>query len=101
MLIQRNRRLLVHLLSLALLFAQFGLAVHASTHLKDDGDTPAGQVCDYCISSSALQNLGGCDAGIEFPVTVALAEAIEALPADQPVAAVFTAFRSRAPPQIL
>jgi hypothetical protein len=101
MLIRSNRRLLVILLSLALLFAQLGMVVHASTHLKNDGDAPTGQVCDYCITSSALQNMGGGDASFGFAVTVAHAEAIETVPADRPVAAAFNAFRSRAPPQIL
>ena len=35
-LIRRNRRWFVHVLSLALLFAQLGMVVHASSHLKSD-----------------------------------------------------------------
>jgi hypothetical protein len=101
MLIRRNRSLLVHLLSLALLFAQLGMVVHASTHLQGDGEQSAGQLCNFCISSSALQNMGGGDASFEVAVRVAHAPAIDAPPVAQPAIASFTAFRSRAPPQIL
>lgn len=98
---RRNRRLLVNLLSLALLFAQFGLAAHASTHLGNDPDSQSTQVCDYCLSSSALQNMGGGDASFEVAVTVAHNHAIEVTPGHSIAPVAFTAFRSRAPPQIL
>jgi hypothetical protein len=101
MLIRRNRSLWVQLLSLAFLFAQLGMAAHASTHLQGDGDAPAGQLCDYCISSSALQNMAGGDASFEVAVHVAHAFAIDAPPVALPAIAGFTAFRSRAPPPIL
>jgi hypothetical protein len=101
MLIRRNRSLWVRLLSLALLFAQFGMAVHAATHLQGEGDVSAAQLCDYCIASSALQNMGGGDASFEFAVHALHASVVEAPPVALPASATFTAFRSRAPPQIL
>ena len=57
----RRSRLLVHLLAFALLFAQFGLTVHASTHLKADphaGPTKT-QLCGECLSFAPLQNAVG------------------------------------------
>jgi hypothetical protein len=97
-LIRRNRRWLVKLLSLAFLFAQFGMVVHASTHLKPEQHATA-QLCAQCLSSSSLQNMVGGGASIVPAVTVSHDHAIEAsIVADSPRRA-FAAFRSRAPPQ--
>lgn len=74
--------------------------MHASTHLKNDGDTPT-QICDYCITSHALQNLGGGDASFEFAVTVAHDHVAVSSAVPAPAAAPFNAFRSRAPPIVL
>lgn len=98
-LIRSSRRWFVHLLSLALICAQFGMAVHASTHL-DDRDVQA-QACDYCITSHALQNMGGGDASFEFTVTVSHDFVAEVSSVPAPAAAPFRAFRSRAPPAVL
>lgn len=100
-LVRRPRRLLVNLLSIALLFAQFGMAVHASTHLGKDPDSRSVPACDYCLSASALQNPGGGDAGFEITVSVAPSHAFGAPPLHPIAAAAFTAFRSRAPPRFL
>jgi len=98
---QRNRRWFAHLLSLALLFAQLGLVAHAGTHLGEERDAPAAQLCDYCVSASALQHVAGGPAGVDFPVTVSHDSAVEACAGVQPARASFTAFRSRAPPRFL
>jgi hypothetical protein len=89
----------VHLLSLAFLFAQLGMVVHASTHLKSDPDNAATQFCGQCLSSAPLQNMVGGGAIVLPAVETLHDHAIEALiRADAPHGA-FTAFRSRAPPQ--
>ena len=96
----RRSRLLVHLLSFALLFAQLGLTVHASTHLKSDPHAAPTktQLCGECLSFASLQNVVG-----SAPVVV-LAIAPPALRIDDVVAVAtvppraFDAFRSRAPP---
>ena len=55
----RNRRLIVQLLSLAFLFAQLGMAVHASTHLKAEPHGAPTQLCGQCASFAPLQNMAG------------------------------------------
>ena len=52
-LFRTRRRLFVHLLSLALLIAQLGMAAHAYSHLKADSDglpTQTQQICGQCLS---------------------------------------------------
>jgi len=98
---QRNRRWFTHLLSLVLLFAQLGLVAHASTHLGEERDAPAAQVCDYCVSSTALQHVAGGGTPLDFPVTIARDSAVDRHEAIEPARAGFTAFRSRAPPRFL
>ena len=96
----RRSRLLVHLLSFALLFAQLGLTVHASTHLKSDPHAAPTktQLCGQCLSFAPLQNLVG-----SAPVVVLAIKPpalhiddVETLATVPPRA--FDAFRSRAPP---
>jgi disulfide bond formation protein DsbB len=100
-LIRRNRSLIVHWLSLALLFAQFGIAVHASTHLKPDSHPASAQLCGHCLSFSPLQNMVGGGAIALPAVDVAqqhsFDSSIGAVAPRQP----FTAFRSRGPPYLL
>ena len=101
--IRRNRKLFVHLLSLALLIAQFGMIAHASTHLRVDphaAPTQA-QLCGECLSFAPLHNaVGGAPAvviAVKSPVDRFIeAEAVATVP---PRA--FDAFRSRAPPVLL
>jgi hypothetical protein len=102
-LIRRNRKLFVHLLSLALLFAQFGMLAHASTHLRADPHAApsAAQLCGECLSFSPLQNI------VAGPPTALLIvkPPIDRIYEGEAVAAVlpraFSAFRSRAPPIVL
>src|SRR5262245_6509391 len=98
--IRRNRKLFVHLLSLALLFAQFGMVVHASTHLKRDlpPAPPQAQRCGECLSFAPLHNVvGGAPAAVLVIKSPAhRIHEVEAIAAVPPRA--FDAFRSRAPP---
>jgi hypothetical protein len=90
----------VHVLSLALLFAQLGMVVHASSHLNSDPHaTPAqSQFCGECISFSSMQNM----AGGGLPAVLAVTVSHDRAPGCDPISSVphraFSAFRSRAPP---
>jgi hypothetical protein len=90
----------VNVLSLALLFAQLGMVVHASSHLDSDPHAlpTQNQLCGECASFSPLQNLVGGVSTVIFSVHVPHDPALES----QIVASVphraFSAFRSRAPP---
>ena len=103
LLIRRNRKLFVHLLSLGLLFAQFGMLAHASTHLRADphaAPTQA-QLCGECLSFTPLQNIvGGAP-----PAIVVIKPPVDRIYEGEAVAAIppraFSAFRSRAPPSFL
>lgn len=96
----RRSRLLVHLLSFALLFAQLGLTVHASTHLKADPHaTPTKtQLCGECLSFAPLQNVVGSAPAVVLAIKppVDRIHEVEAVATVPPRA--FDAFRSRAPP---
>jgi hypothetical protein len=92
----------VHLLSVAFLFAQFGMVVHASTHLRQDphASTPASQLCGECLSFAPLQSMVGGAPVVVLAVNVphervANSDAVS-IAARRP----FSAFRSRAPPQL-
>jgi hypothetical protein len=99
-LIRRNRRWFVHVLSLALLFAQLGMVVHATSHLKADphaAPTQA-QLCGECLSFAPMQNMVGSAPTVVLAIKVphdrvADTGAIVSAP-HRP----FNAFRSRAPP---
>ena len=78
LLIRRNRRWIVHLLSLAFLFAQLGMVVHASTHLKADPHAAPSQLCGQCLSSAPLQNMVGGGAIVILAVNVSHDQATEA-----------------------
>ena len=99
--IRFQRRWFVHLVSIALLIAQFGMQVHAATHLKTDPHALSGQLCGECASFAPLQNIVGGGPTVIFAVKVDADPAIDsaALPDAAPRA--FTAFRSRAPPSVL
>jgi hypothetical protein len=97
--IRRNRRWLVQFLSLAFLCAQFGMVVHASTHLKGEPHGAPTQLCGECLSSAPLQNMAGGGAIVIASIAVQLDFAIDTtVTADAPRGA-FAYFRSRAPPQ--
>ena len=97
LLIRRKTRLIVQLLSLAFLFAQLGMAVHASSHLKDTHGTPT-QLCGHCLSFAPLQNMAGGGATIILPVTVVHDHAVDSSAVAFAPPVEFSAFRSRAPP---
>jgi len=92
----------VHVLSLALLFAQLGMVVHASTHLKSDPHAPAQpQLCGECVSFAPLQNMVGGASTVVLAVNVSHDRAPDCAPIIRAPHRAFTAFRSRAPPSIL
>jgi hypothetical protein len=99
----RRSRLLVPLVSFALLFAQIGLAVHASSHLRSDphGAPTKAQLCGECLSFAPLQNLVGGGS----TVVLAIKPPAHRIYQSRVVATVppraFDAFRSRAPPILL
>ena len=101
--IRRPRRWFVHVLSLALLFAQLGMAVHANSHLRSDPHaTPTqAQLCGQCASSAPLLTMASGSLCIRVPH---LAHAQGTAPAsiDSSVHRLpHPAFRSRAPPHLL
>jgi hypothetical protein len=96
----RRPRLLVHLVSFALLFAQLAMTAHASTHLRSDahGAPTKAQLCGECLSFAPLQNAVGNAPAIVValkPPALRICEvaAVAAVPPRD-----FAAFRSRAPP---
>lgn len=99
-LIRRQRRLLVHVLSLALLFAQLGLSVHASTHFKSDlhGAPTSGHICGECTSFSPLQNMASGAAVVILPAIIVHDHALRSDATATVPSRAFNAFRSRAPP---
>ena len=98
--IRRNRRWFVHVLSLALLFAQLGMVVHASSHLKQDPHaTPTQQqLCGQCASFAPMQNMVGGSPTVLLAVTVSTDRALECDAIVSVPHRAFSAFRSRAPP---
>jgi hypothetical protein len=90
----------VHVLSLALLFAQLGMVVHASSHLKADPDaTPTQQqLCGQCASFAPMQNMVGGAPTVVLAVHVSHDRALEFAAVISVPHRAFTAFRSRAPP---
>jgi len=90
----------VHVLSLAMLVAQLGMVVHASSHLKSDPHatpTPA-QLCGQCASFAPLQNMVGGAPTVLLAVHVSHERALEFAAVVSVPQRAFTAFRSRAPP---
>ena len=99
-LIRRNRRWFVHVLSLALLFAQLGMVVHASTHLKTDphGTPSQQQLCGQCASFAPMQNMVGGASSVVLAIEVSHHRALDTIAVDSAAHRAFSAFRSRAPP---
>jgi hypothetical protein len=100
---RRNRRWFTHFLSLAFLFAQFGMVVHASAHLKADPHAvpTAAQQCGECLSFAPLQSMvGGGSTAILF-VADTPDRAVESDVATFAPRRAFAAYRSRAPPRFL
>jgi len=100
LLIRRNRHWFVHVLSLALLFAQLGMVLHANSHLKADPHaTPTqAQLCGQCASFSPMQNMVGGAPPVLFAVHVSHDRAADVTAVVSVPHRAFTAFRSRAPP---
>ena len=90
----------MHVLSLALLFAQFGMVVHASTHLNSDPHaTPTQQqLCGECLSFASMQNMVGGAPIVVVAVHVSPDRALESVAFVSVPHRAFSAFRSRAPP---
>jgi hypothetical protein len=103
-LLRSRRRLIVHLLSLALLFAQLGMQVHAYSHLKSDPDgVPATttQLCGQCASSAPLLSMVSGSHCIRMPFEPQV-EGVAPASIDSTVHRLpHPAFRSRAPPKLL
>ena len=99
-LIRRNRRWFVHVLSLALLFAQLGMVVHASTHFKTNPHaTPTQtQLCGECVSFAPMQNAVGGTPTVVLAINVSPDAVPESDTVSQVPHRAFSAFRSRAPP---
>ena len=102
-LIRRNRRWIVHFLSLALLFAQFGVVVHASSHLKADPHAAltSGQLCGECLSFAPLQSMVGGGSLTVLLATVAPHRAVETVAPSHAPCRACAAYQSRGPPQLL
>src|SRR5690349_24096380 len=98
LLIRRSRSFIVQLLSLAFLFAQLGMAVHASSHLKSEPHGAPAQVCGQCASFAPLQNM--VDGGVSVILPVAVVHDHDAAIEATSIAPRGTraSFRSRAPP---
>ena len=96
----RRSRLLVHFLSFALLFAQLGLTVHASTHLKSDPHAAPTktQLCGECLSFAPLQNVVGSPPTVVLAVRPPVHRIYEVAAVASVPPRAFDAFRSRAPP---
>ena len=90
----------MHVLSLALLFAQLGMVVHASTHLRADahGTPTQGQLCGECLSFAPMQNMAGGVSTLVLPVHLSHVRAVERVARSSIPNHEFSAFRSRAPP---
>ncbi|HEX6396356.1 MAG TPA: hypothetical protein VFZ95_02945 [Steroidobacteraceae bacterium] len=97
-LIRRQRRLIVQLLSLAFLFAQLGMAVHASSHLKAEPHGALAQVCGQCASFAPLQNMVGGGVIVIQPVAVFHDRAVAIAATSVASRGTSASFRSRAPP---
>lgn len=90
----------MHVLSLALLFAQLGMVVHASSHLNSDPHatpTPS-QLCGECASFAPMQNMVGGASTVVLAVHVPHDPALDDAVVPSVPHRAFSAFRSRAPP---
>jgi len=87
-------------LSLALLFAQLGMVVHASTHLKSKPHAAPtqSQLCGECLSFAPMQNMVGGAPTVVLTVQVFHDRALECEAIISAPHRAFSAFRSRAPP---
>ena len=93
----------MHLLSLALLVAQFGMIAHASTHLRADPHAAPTQtqLCGECLSFAPLHNAVGSAPAVVLSVKSPVHQIIEVEAVATVPPRAFDAFRSRAPPVVL
>ena len=97
---RRARRRLGLVLAFAMLFAQAGALLHASSHVAEKRDTTGlhSQLCNQCLSFSTVFALasGGAAvfAALEHSVETYVSAASAPLTGQRPA----SAFRSRAPP---
>jgi hypothetical protein len=99
---RRNRRWFVHLLSLALLFAQLGLVVHASGHLKADPHAApsTAQYCGECLSFAPLASMVGGGSTTVILLSQAPGRGVNVVATPFVPRRAFAAYRSRAPPHL-
>jgi hypothetical protein len=98
-----RRRLIVHLLSLALLIAQLGMEAHAYSHLKSDPDGLPGQttqLCGQCASSAPLLSMASSSSCIRVPFAPQVAGIAPASIGTDVRPLPHPPFRSRAPPRL-
>jgi hypothetical protein len=93
----------VHVLSLAMLFAQLGMVVHASSHLDADPHATQAQqqLCAQCASFAPMQNMVGNAPTVVLAVEACHDRALENTATTTVPHRAFSAFRSRAPPTFL
>jgi len=102
-LFRSSRRLIVQLLSLALLIAQLGMQAHAYSHLKSDADGLPGQptqLCGQCASSAPLLSMASSSSCIRVPYAPQLADIAPASIGTEVRPLPHPPFRSRAPPRL-
>lgn len=96
-------RLIARVLALALFVAQIGAVTHAYSHLvSDPQNVPSStQPCGHCLSFAPLTMAVG---GTPYAVLIHQYDAERIVPTDVPSIpsrSPYSAFRSRAPPQLL
>jgi hypothetical protein len=97
-----RRRLIVHLLSLALLIAQLGVEAHAYSHLKSDPDGLPGQttqLCGQCASAAPLLSMASSSSCIRLPYAPQIAGIAPTSIGTDVGPLPHPPFRSRAPPR--
>jgi hypothetical protein len=87
-------------LSLAMLFAQLGMAMHATSHVNSDQHArpTQSQLCGTCLSFAPMQNMVGGAPVVVLAVRVTHDHALERVQVANVPHRAFSAFRSRAPP---
>lgn len=87
-------------MSLALLFAQVGMVVHASTHLNSDPHAipSQAQLCGECLSFAPLHNVVGGSPPVVLVTKTPAHRIHEVVGVEAVPPRAFDAFRSRAPP---
>jgi hypothetical protein len=97
---RRARRRLGFVLAFALLFAQAGALLHASSHAAEKRDTTGlhSQLCGQCLSFSTVFALASGGTSAIVPLEHAAETYVHSAPAPLTGHRPASAFRSRAPP---